>query len=160
MGKYSIDEIMEMAIQTEKLGFQFYTTVAEKFKKDDGLFKLFTTLADKEKVHEKTFTGMKDSIAKSGIKVEPVQWDEVSNYMRAFVESEFFLGKNKALPSMDHIKTVADAVKFAIGFEKETLLYFMELKSIVKEKDVIEEVINEEKSHIRWLDSYRVGLVK
>jgi len=158
MGKYSIDEIMEMAIQTEKLGFQFYTTVAEKFKTDDGLFKLFKTLADKEKVHEKTFTGMKDAIAKSGIKVEPVQWDEVSNYMRAFVESEFFLGKSKALPSMDHIKTVADAVKFAIGFEKETLLYFMELKSIVKEKDVIEEVINEEKSHIRWLDSYRVGL--
>ncbi len=160
MGRYSIDEILEMAIQTEKLGFQFYTSIAEKFKKDGGLFKLFTTLADKEKVHEKTFTGLKDAVTKSGVKVEPIQWDEVSNYMRAFVESEFFLGKNKALPSMDHIKTVEDAVKFAIGFEKETLLYFMELMAIVKEKDVIEEVINEEKSHIRWLDSYRVGLAK
>lgn len=61
---------------------------------------------------------------------------------------------------MDHIKTVSDAVKFAIGFEKETLLYFMELRSIVKEKDAIEEVINEEKSHIRWLDTYRAGLIK
>jgi rubrerythrin len=160
MGKYSIDEIMEMAIQTEKLGFQFYSTIAEKFKKDDGLVKLFTTLAGKEKVHEKTFTGLKDSVAKSGVNVEPVQWEEVSNYMRAFVESEFFLGKGKALPSMDHIKTVSDAVKFAIGFEKETLLYFLELRSIVKEKDAIDEIINEEKSHIRWLDSYRVGLVK
>jgi len=160
MGRYSIDEILEMAIQTEKLGFQFYTSIAEKFKKDGGLFKLFTTLADKEKVHEKTFKGLKDSVAKSGVNVEPVQWEEVSNYMRAFVESEFFLGKSKALPSMDHIKTVADAVKFAIGFEKETLLYFMELKSVVKDKDAVEEVINEEKSHIRWLDSYRADLVK
>jgi rubrerythrin len=158
MGKYSIDEIMEMAIQTEKLGYQFYSSIAEKFKKDDGLYKLFTTLAGKEKVHEKTFTGLKDSVAKSG--TEPVQWEEVSNYMRAFVESEFFLGRGKSLPSMDHIKTVTDAVKFAIGFEKETLLYFMELRSIVKEKDVVDEVINEEKSHIRWLDTYRVGLVK
>ncbi|HXY61861.1 MAG TPA: ferritin family protein [Nitrospirota bacterium] len=160
MGKYSIDEIMEMAIQTEKLGFKFYSTIAEKFKKDEGLVRLFTTLADKEKVHEKTFTDLKVSVEKSGIDVEPVQWEEVSNYMRAFVESEFFLGKGKALPTMDHIKTVADAVKFAIGFEKETLLYFMELKSIVKEKDVIEEVINEEKSHVRWLDAYRAGLGK
>ncbi|HYA85461.1 MAG TPA: ferritin family protein [Nitrospirota bacterium] len=160
MGKYSIEEIMEMAIQTEKLGFKFYTTIAEKFKKDDGLVKLFKTLADKEKVHEKTFTDLKVSVEKSGVDVEPVQWEEVSNYMRAFVESEFFLGKSKALPSMDHIRTVADAVKFAIGFEKETLLYFMELKSIVKEKDVIDKVINEEKSHVRWLDSYRVGLAK
>jgi rubrerythrin len=160
MGKYSIDEIMEMAIQTEKLGFKFYSTIAEKFKKDEGLVRLFTTLADKEKVHEKTFTDLKVSVEKSGIDVEPVQWEEVSNYMRAFVESEFFLGKGKSLPTMDHIKTVADAVKFAIGFEKETLLYFMELKSIVKEKDVIEEVINEEKSHVRWLDAYRAGLGK
>jgi rubrerythrin len=160
MGKYSIDEVMEMAVQAEKLGYQFYTSMAEKFKKDDDLVKLFTTLAGKEKTHEKIFTGLRDSVAKSGVEAEPVQWEEVSNYMRAFVESEFFLGKGKALPSMDFIKTVADVVKFAIGFEKETLLYFMELRSVVKEKDAVDEVINEEKSHIRWLDSYRANLAK
>ncbi len=157
MGMYSIDEVMEMAVQAEKLGFQFYSSMAEKFKKDDGLSKLFTTLANKEKNHEKTFTGLRDSVAKSGVS-EPVQWEEVSNYMRAFVESEFFLGKGKALPILEHLRTVHDAVKFAIGFEKETLLYFMELRSIVKEKGVVDEVINEEKSHIRWLDAYRAGL--
>ncbi len=158
MNKYSIDEIMEMAVQTEVLGQQFYTGMAEKFKKDDGLVKLFTELARKEKQHEKTFKGLKDEVAKSG--AEPVQWEEVSNYMRAFVESEFFLGKGKSLPSLDHIRTVNDAVKFAIGFEKETLLYFIELRTMVKEKEAIDEVINEEKSHIRWLDTFRVGLAK
>ena len=158
MNKYSIDEIMEMAVRTETLGYQFYTGMAEKFKKDDGLAKLFTTLATKEKQHEKTFAGLKDAVAKHG--TEPVEWEEVSNYMRAFVESEFFLGKGKALPSMDHIKTVNDAVRFALGFEKETLLYFMELRTIVKEKEVVEEIINEEKSHIRWLDTFRAGLAK
>jgi rubrerythrin len=156
MNKYSIDEIMEMAIQTEKLGYQFYTGMADKFKKDAGLVKLFTTLASKEKVHEKTFTNLKDTVAKHG--TEPVQWEEVTNYMRAFVESEFFLGKGTSLPTMDHIKSVQDAVKFALGFEKETLLYFMELRSIVKEKEVVDEVINEEKSHIMWLDKFRKGL--
>jgi rubrerythrin len=30
----------------------------------------------------------------------------------------------------------------------------------VKEKEVVEEVINEEKSHIRWLDTFRAGLAK
>jgi rubrerythrin len=158
MNKYSIDEVMEMAIQTEKLGFQFYTGMAEKFKKDDGLVKLFTTLANKEKAHEKTFTNLKAMVAQHG--AEPVEWEEVSNYMRAFVESEFFLGKGKSLPAMDHIKTVRDAVQFALGFEKETLLYFMELRYIVKEKQAIDEVISEEKSHIQWLATFRAGLVK
>jgi len=58
------------------------------------------------------------------------------------------------------LQTVQDAVKFALGFEKETLLYFMELRAIVKEKEVVDEVINEEKSHIRWLDSFRKGLTR
>jgi rubrerythrin len=158
MNKYSIDEIMEMAVRTETLGYQFYTGMAEKFRKDEGLVRLFTTLASKEKVHEKTFTELKAKVAKQG--TEPVEWDEVSNYMRAFVESEFFLGKGKALPSMDHVKTVQEAVTFAMGFEKETLLYFYELRNVVKEKEIVDEVINEEKSHIRWLAAFRAGLAK
>jgi rubrerythrin len=80
--------------------------------------------------------------------------------MRAFIESELFLGKGKALRSMDLIRTVNDAVRFAIGFEKETLLYIVELWSLVKEKEVVDEVINEEKSHIMWLDSFKRGLAK
>jgi rubrerythrin len=156
MNKYSIDEIIEMAIRTETLGYQFYIGMAEKFRMNDGLAKLFTTLASKEKEHEKAFTGLKTTVAKQG--TEPVEWDEVSNYLRAYVESEFFLGKGKALPSMDHLKTVQDAVKFALGFEKETLLYFYELRVLVKEKTIVDAVIQEEKSHIQWLDAFRKGL--
>jgi rubrerythrin len=158
MNNYSIDEIIEMAVRTETLGYQFYTTMAEKFEKDEGLAKLFTTLAAKEKVHETTFRDLKAMVAKQG--AEPVQWEEVSNYMRAFVESEFFLGKNKALPSLDRVTTVPDAVKFAMGFEKETLHYFYELRNLVKEKEIVDEVINEEKSHIRWLAAFGTGLAK
>jgi rubrerythrin len=156
MNKYNISEVLEMAVQTEKLGFQFYTSMAEQFKTDAGLVKLFTTLASKEKNHERTFTELKQMVAKSG--PEPVEWGEVSNYMRAFVESEFFLGRGKALPSMDHIKSVKDAVNFAMGFEKETLLYFLGLRGVVKEKEVVDEVINEEKSHLMWLGAFKAGL--
>ncbi len=156
MSKYSIEEVLEMAVQTEKLGYQFYTGMADKFKNDAGLVKLFTTLASKEKVHEKTFADLKTLVAKKG--TEPVEWEEVTKYMRAFVESEFFLGASKSLPAMDHIRTVRDAVRFALGFEKETLLYFWELRRIVKEKEIVDEVINEEKSHIMWLDQFRQGL--
>lgn len=156
MNKYSIDELLEMAVQTEKLGFQFYTTMIERFKNDQGLVKLFKTLAAEEKMHEKKFTNLKDSVAKNG--TEPVEWEEVTNYMRSFVESQFFLGNTKSLSGMDFIKTVRDAVTFALGFEKETLLYFWELQRIVKEKKVVDEVINEERSHIMRLDTFKRGL--
>ena len=153
MNKYNIKEIIEMAIQTEKLGYRFYTKIADKFKKNKELVELFTKLASKEQVHEKTFTELKRLVAKSG--TEDVEWGEVTNYMRAFVESEFFLGKGKSLPSLTRIRTSKDAVKFALGFEKETLLYFMELRKIVKEKEMVDEIINEEKSHIMWLAAFK-----
>jgi len=153
MNNYSIREIIEMAVQTEVLGNRFYIKMAQKFKKNAELADLFTTLAAKEKTHEKTFLELKRMVAKSGPKV--VEWDEVTSYMRAFVESEFFLGNSKSLPSLTRIRTAKSAVQFALGFEKETLLYFMELRRIVKEKEIVDEVINEEKSHIMWLAAFK-----
>ncbi|MCL4458000.1 MAG: hypothetical protein M1147_02415 [Nitrospirae bacterium] len=156
MDKFSIIEVIEQAVQTEKLGYQFYIMMVEKFKKEDGLVKLFSDLAQKELRHEKTFAELKDVIGDS----EPEGWEEASQYMRAIVESEFFLGKNKALPSMEKIQSVEDAVNFALGFEKETLLYFYEISRLVKEKEIVEEIINEERSHVRWLNAFRSSLIR
>lgn len=156
MEKYSIIEVVEQAVQTEKLGYQFYISVAEKFRQDIGLNKLFNTLAEKELRHEKIFLELKGLLGDT----EPEGWDEASLYMRAIVESEFFMGKNKTLPSMDHLKNVYDAVAFAMGFEKETLLYFYALREAVKQKDVVDEIINEEKSHIMWLSAFKGAIMR
>ncbi len=151
MEKYSIAEVIEQAVRTEKLGYQFYTTMADRFREDIGLKKLFETLGAKELVHEKRFSELKEI---TGLD-EPEGWEEVSEYLRAIVESEFFLGKNKALPALEHVDSVENAVNFAMGFEKETLLYFHTVRDVVKEKDVVDEIINEEKSHLRWLSEFR-----
>ncbi len=152
----NIREIIEQAIQTEKLGYQFYTSMSQKFKDDRGLKDLFTTLAEKELKHEQTFRELLD--IRGNEEIEGIE--ELSMYMRAIVESEFFLGKNKSLPAMHNIKSVDDAVNFAINFEKETLLYFHGLRDAVREKEVVDEIINEEKSHIRWLTSFRNKFIK
>lgn len=156
MEKFSVREVIEQAVQTERLGYRFYTDMAERFSEDKGLNELFTKLASKEQMHEKTFSDLTTILQPEGL----VNWDEASQYLRAIVESEFFLGKNKALPLMEHVKTVKDAVDFAIGFEKETLLYFYGIRDAVKEKEVVDEIINEERSHVMWLSKFRQGLIR
>lgn len=156
MEKFSIREVLEQAVQTERLGYQFYTAIALKFEDDAELVRLFNTLAQKELIHEKTFTEIKSMLGDS----DPEGWEDVSQYLRAIVESEFFLGKNKSLPSMDIIASVKDAINFAMGFEKETLLYFYGIRSAVKEKDLVDEIINEEKSHIMWLNAFKNSFLK
>ena len=156
MEKYSISEVIEQAVQTEKLGYQFYTTMADRFKSYGDLKKLFEKLAAKELVHEKMFSELKE--ISGGVELEG--WEEASQYLRAIVESEFFLGSHKALPALEHVSTIEAAVNFAMGFEKETLLYFHTIRDVVKEKDVVDEIINEEKSHIMWLNAFRKSFTK
>ncbi len=151
MEKFSVREVIEQAVRTERLGYEFYTSMSKKFKGNAGLVKLFDMLAVKELRHEKSFSELKEIIGGE----EPVGWEDASQYLRAIVESEFFLGTGKSLPSLEHIKTAADAVNFALGFEKETLLYFQGLRDSLKEGEVIDEIINDEKSHIKWLHKFK-----
>lgn len=150
MQRYSLREVVEMAIQTERLGTEFYTGMAAKFKDHEGLNTLFKTLAAMEVKHERTFTKMLDTVTEA----EAAAWEEAQPYMRAMVESEFFLGKGKALPNLDHVTTVREAADFALGFEKESTLFFMGLKGAVKDKALVEDIINEEMSHIAWINRF------
>jgi rubrerythrin len=59
---------------------------------------------------------------------------------------------------MEHIRAVPDAVRFALGFEKETLLYFYAMRDLIQEKDAVDQIIKEEKSHIIWLDKFLKNL--
>ena len=156
MEKFSVSEAIEQAVQTERLGYQFYSSMAKKFEKNESFKKLFDTLAQKELRHEKAFSELKEITGDE----EPEGWGDVSQYLRAIVESEFFLGKNKSLPSLEHVESIGDAVNFAMGFERETLLYFHEIRNIIKEKDIVDEIINEEKSHIMWLSRFKGSFVK
>ncbi|MGD0283690.1 MAG: ferritin family protein [Dissulfurispiraceae bacterium] len=155
MDKFTIREVLEQAVQTEKLGYQFYTAMAVRFKDNEKFVKLFGTLAEKELIHEKTYSDLRDMVGDD----EPEGWEEISHYLRAIVESEFFIGKNKSLPSMEHIKTMNDAVNYAFEFEKETLLYFYGVRDAVSEKEMVDEIINEEKSHIMWLNAFKNALM-
>ncbi len=150
MEKFSMREAVEQAVQTERLGHDFYLEMAKMFGDNRQIKDLCETLARKELDHEKRFAELMGRVKDSGEE----DWDEVSKYLRAIVESEFFLGKGKSLPSLDRVKSVADAVRIAIGFEKETLLYFYAIRDVLKEKEVVSQIIDEEKSHIVWLSRF------
>ncbi len=154
MEKFSIREIIEQAIQTEKLGNEFYTKMAKKFHDNKELEKLFKTLAAHEIKHGNSFVTLKKKLKDE----EPESWDEVILYLRAIIDSEFFLGKDKCLPSLEHVKTALEAVDFALCFERETLLYYYTLREATKEKKILDKIIREEKSHILWLNNLKRSL--
>jgi rubrerythrin len=150
MESYSAREVIEMAVQTEKLGYDFYLKMAEKFREDLEVKGIFEKLALREQVHQKTFAELKTLLGDE----EPEKWDEVAPFMKALIESAFFIGKEQSTAHVDHIQDFRGAVGFALAFEKETLLFFHSIRAFVTEKEMIDEIINEETSHIMWLNSF------
>ncbi len=153
---FSVQEVVEMAIQTEKLGTEFYANMADKFKENEEFNKLFLMLAEKEREHERVFRSIMKNMSSSY--QMPDNWGEAAKYLRAIVESEFFLGNDKVLPNFSHLETAQDVINYAITFEKVTLLYYLELRDIVEDKAAVNDLINEEKGHIVWLSDYRKKL--
>ncbi|MBF0538209.1 MAG: ferritin family protein [Nitrospirae bacterium] len=157
MENVSIHEIIEMAIRTEKLGFSYYSELVQKFKKNDELHALFNKLAESEANHAARFTRLKESLQQEQLE----NWPEVSQYMRAYVESAFFMGANKATMHMQNIQDPNAAIGLAIAFEKETLLYFYGMTDAVrqdKDRYVLDEIIKEEKGHIIILSDLKEKL--
>jgi len=152
--KFSAAEVIEQAIRTETLGNKFYKGLAKQFKDNESLAGLFRLLAEKESVHEAKFRELKEQLGSTVSEGS----EEISEYMRAFVESEFFLGSEKALARMKKVSSSEEAVMNAIGFEKETLLYFVGLRDMVgRKKAIVDAVIKEERSHIAWLNKWKSG---
>ena len=156
MERFSVREVIEQAVRTEQLGYNFYSSMAEKFKDNKKLRDLFDTLARKEQTHEQRFKELYEIVGDEEIE----GWEDVSEYMRAFAESEFFLGSDKAIVKMKEIQGAQDAVDFALAFEKETLLYFLSLRKAVREREIVDEIINEEQSHVMWLNRFKDRFLK
>jgi len=154
--RYSTLEVMEMAVQTEKGGRQFYEDVARSLG-DDKLVNVFRFLADEEARHVRVFEQISRSVKTAADEV-PYNWDEATLYLRAIVSSRYFLSPDKAEQLAAATKTPAQAIEYALGFEKDTLLFFNEVLAMMDDanRSAVGQLIEEEKSHIRKLSALRL----
>jgi len=144
---YSAEEVVELAVNTEKNGKAFYESAADGAK-DKALKDLFGFLAIQEDSHRKRFEALRGRTEKL---MQPADIEETTKYLDAIVSSEFFMGSDKALVRAKKAGSRQELLSFALQFEKDTLLFFTEISELSEgtTKDVLEEIIKEEKKHVR-----------
>ena len=155
---FSGEEIIGMAVKTEETGYEFYKMALQNASTEE-LKNLFDYLAKEELKHKETYEGLTDAIGENAQGV-PVDWDELGLYIKAMTDSSFFLGGDKSINLAAKATDDKKAVDFAIQFEKDTLLFFHQLKEVVKpaNQPVVEKIIQEEKEHIKRLADIRKSL--
>jgi rubrerythrin len=146
------DEIIEIAMRLEERGEAFYKAAADKATRAD-IKALFEDLAVQEQYHRRAFQQMgRDVVA---LALSPEQWDEFQAYTNALLQQSFFAKPEGVLDQAAGAMDEREALQGALGFEKETLLFFHELKGVVggAGQQTVERIVQEEKRHIQRLSA-------
>lgn len=151
MALFTAAEALEMAMEIEKNGEAFYQAVAAKMT-DAGAKALFEELAGQEKRHYAVFQKMAGH-AHDAPNLPEAEYDQYQTYLKATLDNALFSGPDKALAAARQAGDRKEALRVAIGFEKDTLLFFYDLREMMGEADreKIAAIIREEKAHLRRL---------
>ncbi len=152
MDTFSLSEVLQMAEEIERNGVRFYNSAAEKVK-DQHTKAVMKALAEKELEHEKTFRQMRESFCGENEQhvLDPDR--EVAMHIQLMADTHVFNLTRESADSLAEVQTPVSVLKLAMGFEKDTIVFFQALKEAVKpdNKPKVEMMIKEERDHIRIL---------
>ncbi len=154
---FSGSELVNIAIGIERNGLAFYQSLVEKEKSvmARGAYKY---LAEMEEKHIKTFQGMLDTVGE--YKPPETYTEEYQLYLKALVDSAVFTDDKVAREMAEKVTSSAEAIQIALGAEKDSILYYSEMRNLVRERDreVVDRIIEEEKSHLKQLSDLKKKL--
>ncbi len=147
---FSGSEIVEIGVQIEKNGRDFYREVAGCSQNEQSK-KIFNYLMEAEKDHIETFRNILSSVQK----YEPPEAypGEYFAYMKALADDHIFTKDNAGCELGKKVGTDTEAIETGIKFEKDSIKFYEGMKKIVPQKDhgLLEALIKEEQKHLKDL---------
>ncbi|MBI4706577.1 MAG: ferritin family protein [Candidatus Omnitrophica bacterium] len=147
---FSGSEVVEIGVQIEKNGKDFYEAVAGQ-SKDKKAKEMFLFLASEEAKHVLVFQKILSQVEK----YEPAEAypGEYFAYMNALASESIFTQKDKGKETAKKIKSDKEAIEIGIGVEKDSIVFYEGMKKVAPGYDhvVIDEVIAQEQGHLAKL---------
>jgi rubrerythrin len=149
MAVYYGAEIFQIAMEMEDAGRVFYETLAQSTE-DPDVAELCRNLAEQESKHFETFKRLGAELVERPAS-RPLTWDEL-NFAQILIEERVMSEPEKAEEAASSGDT-AGLLETALQLEKDSVLFYRELLDEVDEKDVpaVQEIVDEEKLHVRAL---------
>lgn len=151
MAVFAAAQALDMAVKIEENGAAFYRAASDK-NDDPEIEELFADLVAREEAHRGVFKEMGEDVASVP---EPSGSDvgDYTSFLEVALDHAVFSGPDKALRMAEEAGDRAAALRAAMGFEKDTMLFYYDLREMVSEKDrqIITDIIREEKQHLRRL---------
>lgn len=149
--KYSIHEIFDIAKEIEKNGYTFYGKAVSMANSQD-LKDFFIYLQNEESKHLVTFEQLENRLTSGDIDESLWDWEDTAHKYLAAIASSHVFNMNKDINEyLEDINDMDKVFDLALRFEKDTVLYFSNLRDCVnsqEDKDLVQILVNEEKQHV------------
>lgn len=153
---FNAGEVFKISLMIEDNGHLFYETAAAKPFAEE-IVQLFRDLAKEELSHKSIFASLLKKLP-AGTTTSTV-WDpdnEMDHYLKTMAGEHVFNKKPEAIAEqLKNISKPAEAIRMAMGFERDTIVFFLELQAASEGYDEsrkeIEKLVNEERKHLKRL---------
>jgi rubrerythrin len=148
----SLGDLLSIALKIEASGYEFYSNLSRQHS--DSLQKFFSDLAEQERQHQEIFRKLIEDDKKKNASLSNWIEEETAGYLKSLADVSIFPNIEKMKTNM----TSQDALNFAVGVEKDSIIFYSELIPYIEEeeKQIIKEIIAEEKRHLMDLLSIKL----
>ena len=155
---FSAEETLKLAICIEENGRKFHERMASE-SEDEELIELFEKLAEQEEQHKKTFEDMLGKTLESGEDINTLLYGKLEDsYLKSLADSKVFTSANDNIRAAKKASNRGELLGIAIALAKDKILYYYEIldkANSEKDREIIEDIIEEEKSLIKLLANSR-----
>ncbi len=160
---FNAAEVFKVAIQIEENGKQFYERSQDRIDNPD-VKKLFAELAVQEIEHKKKFETLKAQLPPQSS--TSTIWDpdnELDKYIKAMADDHVFVSGDDLNERLASVKDTRSALKLAMEFEKDSVLFFLTMEDAApgkQDQELIKTLVKEEQEHLKRLTLELIRLGK
>ncbi|MDR1314417.1 MAG: ferritin family protein [Deltaproteobacteria bacterium] len=151
---FNAAEAFKIAVTIEDNGLKFYRDAAKRFAPSPASV-VFDALAHEEEGHKAYFQSLLDALPKDG---PPTAFDpenQMDQYLQMMAGMHIFQkDPAKVDKVLEAVKSEKDAIELAIAFEKDSVMFFVQLKEAsagMGDRVSVDKLIAEEARHLRIL---------
>ena len=143
------DEVIQMAIQMEETGKDFYEAIGSATT-DLEMLNLCRRLAAEEANHREVFQQIRSELARQG-KTILLRDDHIAEARRAAKEG--ILPNRETIRKVVTTGNVADLFAVATQMERDAIRFYSGILGNIPDRTAVEVIIQEEQAHLRVLSA-------
>jgi len=151
---FNAKDVFRIALEIEENGQAFYEKAQARID-DEEVKEIFRNLAVEETSHKKRFQELMAKLpAEAASPTVQDPNDELAGYIKMMADEHVFRTREGVDAYVSRIRSAEDALKMAIQFEKDSVLFFLTMQDATEEgkgRDYIHLLVKEEQEHLRRL---------